>query len=196
MAKKEKSLPKPPKTPFGRSGSFESSDEETPLLADRMAHAAAQGKLDSFLKEELKDNEHAQKLAMIMMGMTGITPPGSSSVSASKERYNQKDNQETGSPDPSIAAGMSDEIMNAAQEGDVQQLVELLKKEHKRMSSKEASKEEKKKQGEPDAKEIASEQALAEKIHDIAAENSVSPDWIMVRALKLYISEYEKTGRL
>ena len=37
-----------------------------------MAQAAAEGKLDEFLKQEMPDNEYARNLASMMMGMTGM----------------------------------------------------------------------------------------------------------------------------
>ena len=37
-----------------------------------MAAAAAEGKLEDFLKQEMPDNEYARNLANMMMGMTGM----------------------------------------------------------------------------------------------------------------------------
>src|SRR5512134_3924390 len=71
MADQERPLPKPPKTPFGRRKAG-SEEKELDLLADRMAEAAAQGKLGEFLGAELPDSEHARALASMMMGMTGM----------------------------------------------------------------------------------------------------------------------------
>ena len=76
MSEKEKPLPRPPKTPFGRNR-FEQREEDAPLMADRMAAAMAEGKLEEFMKEEMPDNDYARALASMMMGMTGMMPGGS-----------------------------------------------------------------------------------------------------------------------
>src|SRR5512140_91734 len=80
MSNEEKPLPKPPNTAFGRKKQFEQTDEQGALLADRMAAAMAEGKLDEFLKQEMPDNEFARNLATMMMGMTGMMPPGGGSA--------------------------------------------------------------------------------------------------------------------
>jgi len=75
MSEKERPLPKPPTTPFGRKRPFEEKEDNAPLMADRLAAAMAEGTLDEFMKQELPDNEHARTLAMMMMGMSGMMPP-------------------------------------------------------------------------------------------------------------------------
>ena len=76
MSPNEKPLPKPPSTPFGRKRAGEQREEQEPLTADRMAAAMAEGKIEEFLKKEMPDNEHARKLANMMMGMSGMMPAG------------------------------------------------------------------------------------------------------------------------
>ena len=76
MSDKERPLPKPPNKAFGRKNNFEQGEDQSSLLADRMAAAAAEGKLDEFLKQEMPDNEYARNLANMMMGMTGMMPGG------------------------------------------------------------------------------------------------------------------------
>src|SRR5512135_840359 len=73
--RKEKPLPKPPHTAFGRKKPTEHAEGDT-LLADRLAEAMAEGKIEDFLKQELPDNEYARNLTSMMMGMTGMLPIG------------------------------------------------------------------------------------------------------------------------
>ncbi len=77
MTTKDNPLPKPPNSAFGRKNRFEQPDEQAALLADRMAAAMAEGKLDEFIKQEMPDNDYARQLASMMMGMTGMMPMGS-----------------------------------------------------------------------------------------------------------------------
>lgn len=77
MSKKDKPLPEPETTPFGKRKRFSESEGETPLLADQMIKAAAEGRLEEFLKEEFPGNEYARKLAMLMLELTGVLPPES-----------------------------------------------------------------------------------------------------------------------
>jgi hypothetical protein len=72
---KEKPLPKPRKAAFGRKKQFGQEEGQDALLADRLAAAMAEGKLEEFLKQEMPDNEYARSLATMMMGMTGMMPP-------------------------------------------------------------------------------------------------------------------------
>jgi hypothetical protein len=186
MADQERPLPKPPKTPFGRRKAG-TDEQKLDLLADRMAEAAVQGKLNEFLGAELPDSEHARALAKMMMGMTGMLPqedgpiPGPSAVSP---------------PAPEQDVPVPDEVRKAIQEGDIQGLMGLLRQEHQKRTGSEAP-----------APEAAAHQAIApelppeeretmERLIQIASANKVSLDWVVIRALKLYIEEYKKTGRL
>ncbi len=73
MSKKERDLPKPGKTPFSRKRP-ENEGQDDLLMADRMAMAAAEGRLNEYLEQEIPEGEYAKKLATMMMGMTGILP--------------------------------------------------------------------------------------------------------------------------
>ena len=44
------------------------------LTSDRMALAAAEGRLEEFLQHEIPEGDHARTLAMMMMGMSGMMP--------------------------------------------------------------------------------------------------------------------------
>lgn len=179
MSEKEKPLPKPPNTPFGRKRHFEEKEDDVPLMADRMAAAMAEGKLNEFLQKELPDNEYATKLAEMMMGMTGMLPPeGLPSA-----------------PDVAVSQPPED-VLKAAHSGDVKGLKELLEREHgKRMPDTEADiTEEKEVDNSPGLSSI--EKETIEDLMKIASDNKLSIDWVVLRALTLYVQEYQKTGRL
>jgi len=188
MADQERPLPKPPKTPFGRRKAG-TDEQKLDLLADRMAEAAVQGKLNEFLGAELPDSEHARALAKMMMGMTGMLPqeggpiPGPSAAPPAGT-----------APEQDIR--VPDEVRKAIQEGDIQGLMGLLRQEHQKRTGSEAPA--------PDAfaqpaiaPELAPEEReTMEKLLEIAQTNKVSLDWVVLRALKLYIEEYKRTGKL
>ncbi len=198
MSRKNKSLPKPPTTAFGRKKRFEDGEEQSPLMADRMAAAMAEGKLEDFLKEELPDNERARDLAMMMMGMTGMVPSGDPPPVQKKESIGPSSDAAESVSHSEIpgSAEIHGEVMSAIRSGDVKGLMGLLRREHqKRM---------------PDAETTPGEEAAATSPLDqptidkelidafirIASDNSVTPDWIILRAIKIYVEEYKKTGKL
>jgi len=187
MPEIERSLPKPPTTPFGRKRSFEEEEENVPLMADRMAAAMAEGRLDEFMKQELPDNEQARTLAMMMMGMSGMMPPqGFPSV---------QENEPQGEPlNPSPEP--PEEMVKAAKEGDVKRLMETLQREHKKRSG-DAEENITPENIERDSPAIGkAEKETLDQLMDIASKNNLSMDWIILRALRLYVEEYHKTGRL
>ena len=139
----EKPLPKLRKTP-----------QTNPLLADELAKAVSEGRLEEFMDQEIPDNEHSRKLVSMMMGMTGMMPPG--------------------------------EIASAAQAGDVKGLTDLLAKEHEKRTDKPGT----------ETNIPSPEQKTLDDLIQIASDNNVSVDWLVMRALSLYITEYRKTGRL
>jgi hypothetical protein len=197
MSSKEKPLPKPPNTDFGRKKQFEQPEEQASLLADRMAAAMAEGKLDEFLKREMPDNEYARSLASMMMGMTGMMPPGgipaSSHAPANKEQPLSSVNAASGKI-PS-AEEVPEEVRKAVQGGDVKGLMDLLRREHqKRMPGEESPPEEATAPQPVDQPTIDKE--LIDALIQIAKDNSVTMDWIILRAIKAYVEEFRKTGKL
>jgi hypothetical protein len=40
------------------------------------------------------------------------------------------------------------------------------------------------------------EKELVEQIIEIASDNNITPDWVLLRALKVYVREYQRTGHL
>jgi len=158
-------------------------------MADRMVAAMAEGRLDEFMKQELPDSEQARTLAMMMMGMSGMMPPqGLPSVQKNEPQG------ESGNP-PSEPP---DEVVKAAKEGDVKGLMEILQREHKQRSADTVTEED---IAPENADETSPSVGKAEKetldqLMDIASRNNLSMDWVVLRALRLYVEEYHKTGRL
>ena len=197
MSEKEKPLPEPPKTPLGRKR-FEEREEDVPLMADRMAVAMAEGKLEEFMKKELPDNDYARTLASMMMGMTGMMPSGVLPPLSGKAPAERSDKTEEANPPEGISSGVQtpEDVINAVQSGDVKNVMEILAREHKKRSPGSASilAEEKKTDDIPGLGDV--EKETLNQLIKIASENNVSIDWTVLRALKLYIREYRKTGRL
>ncbi len=191
MSKKEKPLPNPPQRPFGKGKKFEGDEEKNELTADRMAMAAAEGKLEEFLKKEMPDNEYARNLANMMMGMTGMMPGGTQSGSTAQESRGDKG---------ADASEVPEDVRRAIQGGDVQGLMEMLRREHQKRNP-EADAPETAEQTTPkpqsqsqDAPQIDKE--LIDDLIRIAQDNNVSLDWIILRAIKVYVQEYRKNGKL
>ncbi len=189
MSEKEKPLPKPPGQTSGRK-TFHEGEDNTPLLADKIAEALAEGKLDEFMEQEIPDSEQARTLVSMMMGMTGMFPP-QGLQKAGAETASGPSPEKTSEKAPPAAEPPQD-LRQAAQAGDMETLVDLLKREHGRRQ-----------EGEPDAmrEEYTAGGATIgrediDQLLRIASDNGLSPDWIILRAVRLYIREYEKTGRL
>lgn len=216
MSDKNKELPKPPTTPFGRKKRFGDDVQEEPLLSDKMTMAMAGGKIDEFMGKEFGDNENARKLASMMMGMSGMGPgvmPQGVTNSGAEEKAQNAETPDT--PDKSVAPPTEappEELMKAAMGGDVKHLAEILKKEHLKRQGKTAagdagpepappepiSQEENTEgaaEGAPDS-EGAIEKHILMKLIKIATDNDVSVDWVINRALKLYVRDHEGTGRI
>jgi hypothetical protein len=91
---------------------------------------------------------------------------------------------------------LQEDVLKAAESGDVKSLKELLEREHrKRMPDAIVS---------PISEENTArfleqpgiEKDLFDGILKIASDNNLSPDWVLIRALKAYVREYQRTGRL
>ena len=202
MTKKGKSLPVPP----SRRSHFEENDSSGPLMADKMAMAAAEGKIEEFMKSALPDSEHARKLASMMMGMSGLMPP---MMQPQNQSTNQPGPVEQSGPEsagaltaPASAAEMPeppgpppDDVYRAIQDADVNGLMDLLKQEHGRRSGEVQN--EPLPTAVPGNEQLGSlEKELLDRVIRISSEQNLSPDWIIMRALRLYLGEYQKTGKL
>jgi hypothetical protein len=199
MSNKEKPLPKPLNRAFGRKKQFEQPEEQDALLADRMAAAMAEGKLEEFLKREMPDNEYARNLATMMMGMTGMMPAGGASVSSyspeSKEQPQSSENAASGQI-PSTEE-MPEDVRTAIQGGDVKGLMDLLRREHQKRMPDTATKPPEEAAAAPQpVNQPAIDKELIDALIRIASDNSVTLDWIILRAIKVYVEEYRKTGKM
>ena len=218
MSESDRPLPTPPRSRFGRD-SQEEAGPASGMVSDRMALAAAEGRLEEFLQHEIPEGDHARNLAMMMMGMSGMMPPpgvsgplpgaptGEPAVAAFVPAQPPL-------PDaPGGAAGaVPPEVLAAIEQGDVASLASLLRAEQERRT------------GEPfpgagaaqpapsplatpgalppagagplAAPRAGIDAAIVDELIRIAAANDVTVDWLMLRAVKLYVEEYRKTGRL
>lgn len=176
MSRAKRNLPKPPIRPFQRKRGSEGTTDVAPLMADEMAAAIAEGKLEEYLQREMPDNEYARKLSEMMMGMSGMLPPESGHPSSP--------------PQP------PDDVLKAAESGDLKGLKELLQREQQKRTPVAVQATEEVKQEDSASGLTPAEKEMAEELMKIASENNVSIDWIVLRALTFYIREYRKTGRL
>ena len=197
MSQNEKPLPKPPSTPFGRKRAGEQREEQEPLTADRMAAAMAEGKLEEFLKKEMPDNEHARKLANMMMGMSGMMPAGEGFVPDQPAAAEQE-----GDAQPSSQQEVPAEVVKLVQDGDVKGLMDILRQEHLKRSpeaaitgSVETVSSTEVMPSQPGGMPTIDKE-LIDAMIQIAKDNSVTVDWIILRAIKVYVQEYLKNGKL
>jgi len=198
--KNEKPLPRPQNTPFGRKKPFEQEDAQGGLIADRMAAAMAEGKLDEFLKQEMPDNEYARNLAGMMMGMTGMMPMDDQTAAPSSVQEQQPASSEMKAEEQiSPSTEVPEDVRKAIESGDVKGLKEILRREYLKrtpgaelnMSEEVASQPEAPTSGMPTI-----DKELIDAMVQIAKDNSVTVDWMILRAIKLYVQEYQKTGKL
>lgn len=200
MTQDDKPLPKPPNKAFGRKKRFEAEDDQTALLADRMAAAMAEGKLDEFLKQEMPDNEYARSLASMMMGMTGMLPMGGGPVAPlSPAQEQQPVSSEIKIEEQiSTSAEVPEDVRKAIESGDVKGLKEILRREYlKRRQGAELGAGEETAAPQSQASGMpAIDKELIDAMIQIAKDNSVTMDWIILRAIKVYVEEYRKTGKL
>jgi len=197
--KKTRQLPTPPNKAIGRKRLPQQADDESGLLADRMAAAMAEGKLDEFLTQETPNNEYAKNLVSMMMGMTGMMPMSdhiTTQASAMQEKRSlpsEEKHSEQGSP----ILEVPEDVQEAITSGDVKGLKEILRREHlKRTSGTDLGlSEEAVMQPQPSSMPTI-DKDLIDALVEIAKDNSVTMDWMILRAIKVYVQEYKKTGRL
>ncbi|MFC1769914.1 hypothetical protein ACFLZI_02510, partial [Nitrospirota bacterium] len=166
MSNKDKPLPRPPQTPFGKKRCFKNEELSEEALSDKMDIAMADigGTLPKEVNVPQNEQEHLD-----------VTIP-------------------TGLPD--------EELINAVMSGDVELLTRLLKKEHAKSqgspapetaTSEQSTPEDLPKDDytlsdeEPSTTNSSIEKHTMMKLFKIASENDVSVDWIINRALKLYV---------
>lgn len=167
-------------------------------MADQLAVAMAQGKFDEFLKREMPDNEHARKLAEMMMGMTGMMAPAIPPVPSENINAEPSDKTDAASDEQSNVPGAPPEdVVKSVQSGDVSSLMELLAREYKKRTGNSVDTVQEEKI--PDASSSdkpAIDKEIIDQLINISADNNLSLDWLFFRALKRYVEEYRKTGNL
>ena len=196
MSKEDKPLPKPPNTAFGRKKQFEQPEEQASLLADRMAAAMAEGTLEEFLEQEMPDNEYARNLATMMMGMTGMMPPGVAPASRHAPENKEPLSSENAAAGQPSSAEIPEDVKKAIQGGDVQGLMDLLRREHQRRAPGEETKPAEEAGTSQPVDQPTIDKDLIDALIQIAKDNNITMDWIILRAIKVYVEEYRKTGRL
>lgn len=198
MSENEKPLPKPPKTPFGKKRmSEEERESQPPLMADQMAMAAATGNLDAFMQQNIPDNEHARKLAMMMMGMTGMMPPGAfpgADAETVQPPVDAAQSEQAGVSSAEIE--VPEDVRQAIMAGNMEELKGLLMREHARRTGSTIEEVPPVQEAGFNTAPSGIEKEVLDEMIKIASANSVTLDWLIMRALKVYIQEYQNNGRL
>jgi hypothetical protein len=201
MTDKDHALPKPPHKAFGGKKRFE--EDQSTLIADRMAAAMANGKLDEFIKQELPDNVYARNLTSMMMGMTGMLPmENGPAAPSSREVAFQPAPSEAVDIRPGEgmvqAEAVPEDVRRAIETGDVKGLKDILRREYlKRTPGADIDMGDKtaQPQTQPSGMPMIDKE-LIDAMIQIAQDNNVTLDWMILRAIKVYVEEYRKTGRL
>jgi len=203
MSPKKKSLPTPPRKAFGHGPRSGSDERSRPSLEEGLAQAAARGRLDEYISENFGESGNARRLAEMMMEMTGmIQAPAASSGTVEKKAKNVDSSEKQSESGKTSVPG---DIIAAASSGNVGELIQLLKREQgkisgeKDVSAKSGGKPQRKKTG----KKVAGaedqgfiEKKVLDQLIKIASDNNVTMDWLIARALSLYVRDYLATGRM
>ena len=197
MTENDRPLPTPPRARFGRDAR-EADGPEPPLTSDRMAQAVAEGRLEEFLQRELPESGHARSLALMMMGMSGMLPAGAAGPAPAAVPSGPD------GPQPEVQTAASPQIppgvLAAAQQGNVAELAGLLRAEHGKRFAPAGAEGETPPSGTPTAPAATGrpgiDAAIIDELIRISADNDVTVDWLMLRAIKLYVEEHRRTGRL
>jgi hypothetical protein len=223
MTRDERPLPTPPRSRFGKTVPG-SGDPGAELTADRMAQAAAEGRLEEFLQQGIPEGEHARNLAMMMMGMSGMMPMGAldaigAAPAAAPAAAAPPQDAAGAVPAAVVPAAAPDGleplaeppgelppgVAAAVRDADVASLAALLQAEHAKrfgpgaLGTETPAAVPAPPAAAPQAAPAARpgiDAAIVDELIRIGAENDVSVDWLMLRAVKLYVEEHRKTGRL
>jgi len=197
MSKKDRLLPQPPKKPFQRRRSFQENSPEEPLLADKLMRAGAEGTLEELMTQELPDSEYSKKLTELLMGLTGMMP------TVNNLDHDHKDRKGTSAKNRTISREKEphydeppEDIKQVVQSGDIKLLMELLYREHKKRMPDSESELSFDKNDHRSQKPSVVNKNLFDQMISIAAEHNVKQEWLLMRAIRLYIDEYNRTGRL
>ncbi len=187
---RDRPLPEPETSAFGRKSRFEDK-EKPPLMADDIARAAAEGRLEELFGEKIPDGEYSRALVSMLMGMTGISsfarPSGNAEASGDRDTAGSV-------PQPPVG------VLKAVRDGDVSGLMGLLRDEHVKRSSGNEGPAVPDPAAGPKKSDLSAQPTIGKDVIDglisIASDNGVSLDWLILRALKMYVRGYRETGRL
>jgi hypothetical protein len=105
--------------------------------------------------------------------------------------------QESRGAEPADATEVPEDVRKAIEGGNVRGLMEMLRREHKKRSPEsEAPAESSKSEPAQSQDTPVIDKELIDALVQIAQDNSVSLDWIILRAIKVYVQEYQKNGKL
>ncbi|MDA8173190.1 MAG: hypothetical protein M0018_01215 [Nitrospiraceae bacterium] len=199
MPRKGRPLPEPP-----RGKRFGESAGGGELIFDKLQEAAAEGKLEKFIHDNIPGGGHAQKLTEMMMGMSGMPVTGM---------------PPSGKPEAKAGGAAKEkvptDVLQAVREGNVGALQGLLKREHEKHevaagtaagviaggkgAKKKKGKAEDAMAGQVNAVQFTGslvEKEVIDSLMEIAVDNGLQMDWLIMRALKLYVKKYQETGQL
>ncbi|MDA8156415.1 MAG: hypothetical protein M0Z52_08195 [Actinomycetota bacterium] len=199
MPRKGRPLPEPP-----RGKMFGESAGGGGLIFDRLQEAAAEGKLEKFIHDNIPGGGYAQKLTEMMMGMSGMPVTG-------MPPSGKPEAKEGGAAKGKVPT----DVLQAVREGNVGTLQGLLKREHEKHevtagmaagviaggkgAKKKKGKAEDAMAGQANAAQFTGslvEKEVIDSLMEIAVDNGLQMDWLIMRALKLYVKKYQETGQL
>ena len=136
----------------------------------------------------------------MMMGMTGMLPIGGASTAPPPVEQQPQSSESVPAgqvlPTAEVPTEVLEDVRKAIEDGDVKSLMKLLQQEHSKRipGSESVTTEEVVAPPQPGQPAIDKDQVDA--LLQIAKDNSVSVDWLILRAIKVYVQEYQKTGKL
>lgn len=190
MPRKEHALPEPPRD---KKRVRESSGKEKDgLIFDKLQEAMAGGRLEKFIRENIPGGEYARRLTGLMMGMSGMPPRHGAEEKKGADKSKNKMEE------------LPADVLHAVREGNAEKLQGLLEREQERRSGLGRGKKKEEAAGDAmagQANAVQSPDSLIEKevidnLMEIGVDNGLSMDWLILRALKLYIRKYMETGQL
>ncbi len=211
---KERPLPQPPGKKEKRLPGPSGREETGGLIFDKLQQAIAEGKAEEFMKENLPggpEGEYARKLAGMMMEMSGVPFSGGqeggyggAAPEQKKGSEKKKNPEDKGGEGERPMTKVPQDVLQAAMAGNVSVLADLLKQEYGGLKKEYGGLEREHAEEQPGAagqKEQPNNGSLLEKevldsLFEISVDNNLAMDWLVYRALKLYIKKYRETGQL
>jgi hypothetical protein len=146
----------------------------------------------------MPDNEYARSLANMMMGMTGMLPRGETSTAPPlvEQQPQPSVSAPTGQtlPAAEIPAEVLEDVRKAIEGGDVKHLMKLLQQEHsKRTPGSDAGAPEEL-IATPPPGQPAIDKDQVDALLQIAKDNSVTVDWLILRATRYMCRSIRRPG--